>query len=101
MNWLRDWPIRQKLTLVIMITCGAVLLMACGLLGMYQVYEFGNATARDSTVLADVLAKNTQAALAFQDESAAQQTLRALQVEPYVTAACVYDDKGEPFAQYT
>ncbi len=68
MNWMRDWPIRQKLTLVIMVTCGAVLLLACGLLGAYQVYEFREAMVRDTTVLADVLARNTQAALAFQDE---------------------------------
>lgn len=100
-NWMRDWPIRQKLTLVIMLTCGVVLLLACGLLGAYQVYQFRDAMARDTTVLADVLAKNTQAALAFQDETAAQQTLQALQAEPYVTAACLYNEKGGQFAMYT
>ncbi len=68
MNWMRDWPIRQKLTLVIMLTCGTVLLLACGLLGAYQVYEFRDALVRNTTVLTDVLAQNTQAVLAFQDE---------------------------------
>ena len=100
MNWIRDWPIRQKLTLVIMLTCGLVLLLACVLLGVYQVYKFREGTVRETTLLADILAKNTQAALSFQDESAAQQTLEALQVDSYVTAACLYDGKGGQFAIY-
>ncbi|MCE0484785.1 MAG: ATP-binding protein [Methylacidiphilales bacterium] len=101
MNWMRDWPIQRKLTVVIMLTCGLVLLLACGLLSIYQVYQFRDSMVRDSTVLADVLSKNTQAALAFEDEGAAQQTLQALQAEPYVTAACLYDSRGKRFASYT
>jgi len=100
MKWLRDWPIRQKLTLVIMLTCALVLVLACALLGVYQVYKFREGTVRETTLLADILAKNTQAALAFQDEAAAQQTLEALQVDGYVTAACLYDGKGGQFATY-
>jgi signal transduction histidine kinase len=101
MNWMRDWPIRRKLTFVIMLTCGAVLLLTYGLLGAYQVYEFRVDMVHDTSVLADVLAKNTQAALAFQDNNAAQQTLQALQAEPDVTAACLYDGKGGRFSTYT
>ena len=84
MNWLRDLPIRRKLTLVILLTCSVVLLLACGVLAVYQVLDFRQSMVRDTTVLADVLAKNTQAALTFQDESAARQTLLALQAEPIV-----------------
>jgi signal transduction histidine kinase/ActR/RegA family two-component response regulator len=51
-------------------------------------------------VLADVLAQNTQAALAFQDESAAKQTLHALQAEPFVIDACLYNSNYAPFAEY-
>jgi signal transduction histidine kinase len=100
MFWIRDWPIRQKLTLVIMLTCVLVSLLACLLLGVYQVNRFHEGTVRETTLLADILARNTQAALAFQDEAAAQQTLEALQVDSYVTAACLYDAKGEQFAKY-
>ncbi len=32
MNWLRDLPIRRKLTLAILLTCSAALLLACGVL---------------------------------------------------------------------
>jgi signal transduction histidine kinase/ActR/RegA family two-component response regulator/HAMP domain-containing protein len=100
MNWLRDLPIRRKLTLVILTTCSVVLLLACGVLAGSQMLDFRQSMVRDNTVLADVLAKNTQAALAFQDQNAAQQTLLALQAEPSVAAACLYDEKGRPFASY-
>jgi signal transduction histidine kinase/HAMP domain-containing protein len=100
LGWISDWPIRQKLMFVIMLTCGAVLLLATGLLGIYQVAKFRETLIRNSTVLADVLAENTQAALAFDDENAAQKTLQALQADSYVTCACLYDAKGAPFATY-
>lgn len=100
MSWLQDLPIRRKLTLVILLTCSLVLLLACGVLAVYQVLDFRQNMARDTTVLADVLAKNTQAALTFQDENAARQTLLALQAEPDVVAACLFDEKGSRFADY-
>jgi signal transduction histidine kinase/ActR/RegA family two-component response regulator/HAMP domain-containing protein len=100
MSWLQDLPIRRKLTLMILLTCSVVLLLACGVLALYQVLDFREGMVRDTTALADVLAKNTQAALTFQDEGAARQTLLALQAEPTVVAACLYDEKGNRFADY-
>ncbi|HUB68460.1 MAG TPA: ATP-binding protein [Candidatus Methylacidiphilales bacterium] len=100
MNWLRDMPIRQKMTVVILLTTVVALLLLYGGLGIFQILDFRKALARDAGVLADVLAKNTQAALAFQDENAAQQTLLALQAEPNVVAAALYDATGNRFAGY-
>ena len=100
MKWVRDLPIKQQVTLVILLTCSATLLLACGALAAYQVVDFRRALVRDMTVLADVLAKNTRAALAFQDDSAARETMQALQAEPYVTTACLYTHNGRQFAVY-
>jgi signal transduction histidine kinase len=55
---------------------------------------------RDTTVLANVLARNTEAALAFGDPGAATKTLCALDSEPRISAACLYDAHGAPFAVY-
>src|ERR1041385_4089222 len=101
MRPLRDLPIKRKVTLVILLTCAAALLLACGALAAYEVIDFRRALVRDMTALADVLAKNTRAALAFQDDRAARETLEALQAEPYVTAACLYTQDGRQFATYT
>lgn len=101
MSWLQDLPIRRKLTLVILLTCTAVLLAACASIAAYEVFDFRRAMARDTTVLADILGKNTRAALSFQDDTAAQEILHALQSEPHVMAAGLYTKAGDLFAHYT
>jgi signal transduction histidine kinase/ActR/RegA family two-component response regulator/HAMP domain-containing protein len=100
MSWFQDLPIRRKLTFVILATCAVVLLAACAAVAIYEVFDFRRALARDATVLADILGRNTRGALAFQDESAARETLMALQSEPHVTAAALYDQAGNRFANY-
>ena len=99
MKSLRDMPIRRKVTLVILTTCSVGLLLACLFLAAYQIFHLRRTLVRDTTVLADVLAKNTQAALTFEDESSAEQTLRALEAEPNVAAACLYSSDGKLFAE--
>jgi signal transduction histidine kinase/ActR/RegA family two-component response regulator len=100
MRWLNDLPIRRKLTLIILVTCTAVLLLACAGLATYEFFDYRRNMARDTTVLADILGKNTRAALAFQDEVAARETLGALQSEPHVMAAVLYAADGARFADY-
>src|ERR1700733_11080510 len=55
--------------------------------------------ARLST-LADVVAKNSTAALNFSDHAAAFEVLEALRAEPSLITACLYDSSGTLFAQY-
>lgn len=100
LSWTRDWPIKRKLMLVIMLTCAVVLLFASALLGGYQIYKFRESLAGSAAVLADVVAANTQAALAFQDERAAEVTLGALRANSYISTACLYDVQGKRFADY-
>ena len=59
MNWLRDLPLKRKLTLVILLTCSTVLLLACGVLAVYQLLDFRDLTVRNSNVLADIIDRNT------------------------------------------
>jgi signal transduction histidine kinase/ActR/RegA family two-component response regulator len=101
MNWLQNLPLKRKLSLVILCTCTAVLLLACVVLAAYQLIDSRRTIVGDSMVLADVIGKNTCAALAFQDDSSAKQTLLALQSEPYISAACLYDAHGNQFASFT
>ena len=46
--------------------------------------------SRDLETLADVLARNSTAALTFHDAGAARDVLQALRAEPGITAACIY-----------
>jgi signal transduction histidine kinase/ActR/RegA family two-component response regulator len=81
-------------------TCSAVLLLACGILAAYQMFDYRRMMARDMTVLAKVVADNMRAAVAFDDQSNANDTLTALRSEPSVVAACLYDKTGAQFASY-
>src|ERR1700759_3976905 len=98
MKWLNNIPLRRKVTVVILMTCSAVLLLACGVLAVYQMVDYRKMMARDMAVLAEVVAQNTRAAMAFDDQNKAQDTLMALKSEPSVVAACIYDQQGSPFA---
>jgi signal transduction histidine kinase/ActR/RegA family two-component response regulator len=98
--WLENLPIKRKLTLIMLFACTIVLLLAGGVLAGYEFFDFRRMMARDLTVLADALAKSSQAALAFQDENAARGNLMALGAEPYVSAACLYTTTGQVFADY-
>ena len=52
------------------------------------------------TTLARVIASNSTAALAFQNPDDAATILRALEAEPHVVAAGLYDQQGALFASY-
>jgi signal transduction histidine kinase/ActR/RegA family two-component response regulator/PAS domain-containing protein len=101
MNWLRQLPIKRKLNMVVGMTCLAVLVPTCAALVLYQVFDFRRTLIDDTTVLADVLARNSQAALAFKDEEAARKTLLAVDAEPFILAASLYNAHGNPFAEYS
>jgi PAS domain S-box-containing protein len=100
MKWLHQLPIKRKLNLVVGLTCLAVLVPMCAALAAYQIFDFRRTLARDTTVLADVLARNSEADLAFQDQDGAHRTLLAVEAEPAIGAACLYNAAGAPFAQY-
>jgi len=101
MLWLKNLPIRKKLTLIILLTCTAALLTACVSLAVYEVVSFRRTMAHDMTVLADIVGKNTRAAIAFEDEKTAGETLQALQADPHIVSACLYARDGSLFAGYT
>src|SRR5690242_18394673 len=69
-------------------------------MGIFDFLTLRRAMVRDLATLADVLARNSTAALTFRDVHAAEDVLQALRAEPSVTSACIYTDDGRPFATY-
>src|SRR6266498_5144048 len=98
MKAFRDWSIRRKLTaLFVAMACIAAITVSVPM-GVFDVLGLRRAMATDVATLADVLARNSTAALIFHDEKAGQDGLQALRAEPSVTAACIYTVEGKPFA---
>jgi signal transduction histidine kinase/ActR/RegA family two-component response regulator/uncharacterized membrane protein affecting hemolysin expression len=100
MDWFHTLPIRRKLTWIVMVISGVVLLLAGSAIALYEVFAFRRALVRDTAVLADVVGTNVSGTLAFDDDAAARSALAALGSEEHVVAAALYDENGALFADY-
>ena len=96
----RQHSIRGKLTGIIMITSAAAVLLACLGFTVTGLLNFRKRLIADISTIARVIASNSTAALAFNDRQAAREVLAALQAKPSMTAAAIYNHRGEPFAVY-
>ena len=81
------------------------LLVACGTFVVYERVSFRKAMARNLTVLADALAHISAGNVAFWDlqESTAadeEKALKALDADPAVTTAAVYNEEGAKLMDY-
>ena len=84
----------------IMGTSLAVLVLTCAVFVTYEYLTFRKTVVGSLTVRAEIIAANSTAALAFQDEADAREILSALGKDPHMVAACVYDKGGRVFATY-
>jgi signal transduction histidine kinase len=97
---LRKGSITRKLTTLILLVSGTVVLLTCGTLLTYEVVTFRRAMVRTLTTLARVVATNSTAALAFDNRADATNVLAALVADPHIVAAALYDRDGHLFAKY-
>jgi signal transduction histidine kinase len=97
---LRDLPIRRKLMLILLATSIVVMLLMRGAFFTYEYLTFRQATVRQLSMLGEILAANSTAALAFDNPADARETLAALAVERHVLVAALYDRNGRFFAGY-
>jgi two-component system, cell cycle sensor histidine kinase and response regulator CckA len=95
-----DWSIRYKLTGLFVAMASIAALTVSVPMGTFDFLSLKHAMSQDLGLLAEVLARNSTAALTFRDAKAAQDVLEALRAEPSITAACIYTDDGKAFAQY-
>ena len=97
---IRDLPIRQKLVAILLLTSAAALLLSgIGIVALDS-FLFRASMRRDLTALAQIVAGNSTAALAFEDPRVASETLTALRVRQHLVGACIYRDDGTQFARY-
>ncbi len=97
---LRDVPIRRRLMRIMLVTTGLVLFLTCAALLSYDLVTFRQNAVRELTTIGRIIAANSTAALAFQNEDDAGEVMAALKARPNVLAAALYDDEGRRFAVY-
>lgn len=100
MNFLRQLPIKRKLTLITMLTSGVALVVACLALATYEQINIRRRLISDLATTAAMTGANSTAGLTFNDATAVEQTLKSLAAQPRIVRACVYGKEGRPFAEY-
>ena len=92
--------IRRSLILMLLLTTGIVVVLTTAAFSVYEFVTARQLAARDLSTLAQVIATNSTAALAFDDPNGARTVLAAIKAEPHVTAAALYSLDGRLFASY-
>lgn len=86
-------------SLIVLNSSIALFLAGVGLLA-YQGYQERSTATRELTTQAEMIARNSAAALSFADERAAKETLTALEADSRMVQAAIYDLNGRIFASY-
>lgn len=92
--------IRRRLIRITMTACGAALLLAGGGFVWVDYSSSYRAAVARLESLTQIVAHQITAALAFNDEKAAAEILRALSNEPHIFRARLRDRQGKTFALY-
>ena len=100
MKFVRELTLARKLTLTMLAASSAALLVACVFFLSYAVITLRRNIVDHLHSLADITGANVAAALTYNDPKSADLVLQALQAEPHIVAARIYDSHGQAFASY-
>ena len=96
----RPSPLRRKIMLVVLSTTLGALLISGSIVLLYELHSYRQAWVDDLTSQAELVARASATALAFDDPKAAAENLSMLRLRPQVRAAAVYTADGRVFAAY-
>src|SRR5688572_61589 len=92
--------IKQKLTLIIMLTSTVALVVASLAFALNGAAAARSQRVNDLTTTARIVGSNSTAALSFGISADAEKTLAALKAKPQVVSAAIYTPDGAQFATY-
>jgi signal transduction histidine kinase/uncharacterized membrane protein affecting hemolysin expression len=95
-----DMPIRRKMTAIILTISVVVMALLSGAFVTYEIVTIRRTLVRQVTTLGKIVATNSTAALAFENQDDASEILAALSAERHIVAACLYDRNGHLFSKY-
>ncbi len=83
-----------------LLTSTSVLVFTCAGFFAHEYFTFRKAMTSQLATVAGIIADNSTAVLAFQDRSGAREILDALEADPHIVAAGLYDAAGRLFSTY-
>ncbi len=100
MSFLNSLKIRGKLITITLVTSVIGLLIAGIALIVYDKKTTQKYMATELSVIAQIIADRSTAAMAFEDKTLAKENLSALKARQSILSACIYDNTGNLFATY-
>ena len=100
MHWWRSLGLRHKLVIIIQLTSSVAVMLACAAFMVYTWINVRRVMANDLTILGDVIANNSTAALSFDNATDGREVLQALRARPHIVRADLYDKNGRHFAAF-
>jgi two-component system, sensor histidine kinase and response regulator len=100
-RWLGSLPIRAKLMLLASFACGVALLLAGIVLMLADYHSNRRALVERLQVQSEITARNSAAAVTFDDPQVATTTLQALSADHAIAAAEILRENGTVLATYT
>src|SRR5688572_9732872 len=92
--------LRHKLLLIVLTTSLAALAVTGAAMVIYDLRACHQSWVNDLMTQADILGRASAPALAFDDPRAAEENLALLKARPQISAAVIYNARGDPFARY-
>ena len=93
--------IAGRLTALVLFVSGTALLLAYISFLVYDFYTLRHNLIESLETEARIIGSNSESALLFDDQQAAEMTLSALRGAPSIVTAEIFRADGRPFAQYT
>ncbi len=100
MRRFRDLSIRAKLMWMTMLTSGVALLIASGVILVYERVTFRNTMIQKLSIRGEIIGYNVTSAVQFSDPEAAANTLAALRADPHIVSAGILTPDRRPFASF-
>ncbi len=92
--------VQRKILLVVVASVFLSLVTAITLFIVYDRHTYKENFLQEISILSDVLAKRSSAALLFGDSEAARTNLNSLSIQKAIQSACIFDLKHTEFARY-
>jgi signal transduction histidine kinase len=98
---IRNISIRYKFTAIAVATTAIILILASLAFVALEINNYRRALAQELTAIAQITASNMTAAIVFDDQAAAHETLTALSARPNIESAAIFTPDGRLFARHT
>jgi signal transduction histidine kinase/ActR/RegA family two-component response regulator/uncharacterized membrane protein affecting hemolysin expression len=93
-------PVSRRLMRMMLLTSVIVIAFTCAMFVTYEAVTFKRSVVRQLEILGQAIARNSTAALAFDNPDDARAVLAAFRADQHITAAALYDKSGALFAFY-